>query len=74
MAEEILGLLKKNYINLGLEKKDAMALQDGLTGYIKIAHYYCFGFFIYTIPIFNPIFYTNTENVTKSKKRVVWIA
>ena len=53
MAEEILGLLKKDYVYLGLEKKDAMTLQDGFAGYIKAICYYCFAFPIYTILLLN---------------------
>ncbi len=41
-AEEISGFIKKDYVNLGLEKKEATALQDSLVGYIKAIHYCCF--------------------------------
>ena len=53
MAEEILGLLKKDYVYLGLEKKDAMTLQDGLTGHIKAICYCCFAFLTHIILILN---------------------
>ena len=53
MVEEISGLLKKDYVHLGLEKKNATALQDSLASYIKAVRYYCFTFPIHIIPILN---------------------
>lgn len=53
MAKKILSLLKKAYIYLKLEKKDATTLQNGFIGYIKAISYYCFSFSIYTILILN---------------------
>ena len=42
--EDILSLLKKDYVYLELKKKDAAALQDGLASYIKAVHHYCLPF------------------------------
>ena len=53
MAKEISDLIKKNYVYLRLEKKDATALQDSLAGYIKAICYCCFAFSIYIITILN---------------------
>ena len=53
MAEEILNLLKKDYIYLGLEKKDATALQNSLIDYIKVIRYCHFALPNRTIPILN---------------------
>ena len=53
MAKKISGLLKKNYIYLGLEKKDATALQDSLAGYIKVVCYYCFAISTRIVSILN---------------------
>ncbi len=66
--EKILGLLKKDYINLGLEKKEATALRDGFADYIKAVHYYHFALPTRTIPIQNKILNITRENVTKSDK------
>ena len=33
--EEILDMLKKNFVHLGLDKKETKKLQAGLDGYIK---------------------------------------
>ena len=70
-AEKILGLLKKNYVYLGLEKKNATALQDSLAGYIEVVCYCCFAFPTRIISILNKILNINKENITKSDKRVV---
>ena len=51
MAEKISGLLTKDYIHLGLVKKDATALQNGLVDYIKAIRYCCFNFPIHIVPI-----------------------
>ena len=53
MAEEIFGLLKKDYVHLGLKKKVATALRDGLAGYIKAIRYCHFTLPICTILIPN---------------------
>lgn len=53
IAEKISSLLKKDYVNLGLEKKKAMALQDGLAGYIKIVRYCYFALPIRTVLLLN---------------------
>ena len=43
-TEKILGLLKKNFVYLRLEKKNISVFQDSLTGNIKAIYYYCFFF------------------------------
>ena len=53
MTKEILSLFKKDYVYLELKKKDTMALQDGLVGYIKVICYCCFAFPTHTISILN---------------------
>ena len=53
MAEEILGLLKKDYVYLRLEKKDTTALQNSVASYIKVIHYCCFALSTHTILIVN---------------------
>lgn len=42
MIEKILSLLKKDFVYLELEKKDALAFWDSLAGYIKAVYYCCF--------------------------------
>ncbi len=51
MVDEISSFIKKDNINLGLEKKEVTALQDGFVGYIKTIRYYCFALSTHTIPI-----------------------
>lgn len=41
-AKEISGLLKKDFVYCGLEKKDASGFPDSLTGFIKAIRYCCF--------------------------------
>ncbi len=53
MIEEISGLLKKDYINLGLEKKEVIALRNSLADYIKAICYYRFALATRIIPILN---------------------
>ncbi len=52
-VEEILGLIKKDYVNLGLEKNEAITLQDSLAGYIKAIRYCCFALPTCTVSILN---------------------
>lgn len=49
MVEEISDFIKKDYVNLRLEKKEVTTLQDGLFGYIKAICYYYFALSTYTI-------------------------
>ena len=53
MVKKILSLFNQDYVHLKLEKKDATALQDDLTNYIKAIYYYCFVFLTHIIPILN---------------------
>lgn len=53
IVEEISGFIKKDYVNLRLEKKKITALQNGLAGYIKAVHYCRFALSIRTILILN---------------------
>ncbi len=53
MAKEIFGFFRKNYVNLGLEMKEATALRDGLAGYIKAVRYCRFTLPTRTVPILN---------------------
>ncbi len=52
-AEEISGFIKKDYVNLGLEKKEATALRESLGGYIKAIRYCRFALLTRTVPILN---------------------
>lgn len=45
-ADIILGLLKKDFIRLGIEKKNALGFRDSLIGFIKAVYYYHFSLLI----------------------------
>ncbi len=53
MAEKISGFIKKDYVNLGLEKKEAIAWRDSFAGYIKAVRYCRLAVLTHTIPILN---------------------
>lgn len=46
--EEILGILKKDFIHFGSEKKKSLSLQSNLNDFIKAISYYRFSLSIHT--------------------------